>query len=290
MATGGGIVAFGTELRPGGDFWKPGTDQLAAARHDERRQCSRWRRTASHVVAIDGNQSADAFDTQGSTTHLSDFGFPFGAAANADYAVFPVAVDSLPGGVSEAIGGRMVDTDLYLYSFETGKIYSPLEERGQQGFPSISGDRLVWQDGVFGGDDIMEVTLPSRSLTPASDQHDPLDDPDLVRRHRHVLVVEAASRAQVEDVPVARRAHDRHAVAGADDAPGEHARSGRTGRGCRRRGPGRRRPGRWPSSARARGHSRRRSTSSSASRQTGSHSSVGLIETPFASRHARSPC
>ena len=41
------------------------------------------------------------------------------------------------------------------------KIYSPLEERGQQGFPSISGDRLVWQDGVFGGDDIMEVRLPS---------------------------------------------------------------------------------------------------------------------------------
>ena len=61
----------------------------------------------------------------------------------------------------EALGGWMVDTDLYLYSFKTGKIYSPLEERGQQGFPSISGNRLVWQDGVFGGDDIMEVRLPS---------------------------------------------------------------------------------------------------------------------------------
>ena len=57
----------------------------------------------------------------------------------------------------------MPDTDLYLYSFATNKIYSPLEERGQQGFPSISGDRLVWQDGVFGGDDIMEVRLPSGS-------------------------------------------------------------------------------------------------------------------------------
>ena len=114
-----------------------------------------------HVVAIDGNQSADAFGTDGSSTHLSDFAFPFGAAASAEYAVFPVAVDSLPGGVSEAIGGRMPDTDLYLYSFATNKIYSPLKERGQQGFPSISGNRLVWQDGVFGGDDIMEVRLPS---------------------------------------------------------------------------------------------------------------------------------
>ncbi len=66
-----------------------------------------------------------------------------------------MAVDSLPGGVNEALGGRMVDTDLYLYSFKTGNIYSLLEERGQQGFPAISGNRLVWQDGVFGGDDIM---------------------------------------------------------------------------------------------------------------------------------------
>jgi hypothetical protein len=54
----------------------------------------------------------------------------------------------------------MVDTDLYLYSFKTHKIYSALEERGQQGFPSISGNRLAWQDGVFGGDDILSVQLP----------------------------------------------------------------------------------------------------------------------------------
>ena len=159
MATGGGIVAFGTDSGRVA-IWKPGTDQLKLVGTMSGSVLA-LAAYGSHVVAIDGNQSADAFDTQGSKTHLSDFGFPFGAAANADYAVFPVAVDSLPGGVNEALGGRMVDTDLYLYSFETGKIYSPLEERGQQGFPSISGNRLVWQDGVFGGDDIMQVTLPS---------------------------------------------------------------------------------------------------------------------------------
>ena len=79
---------------------------------------------------------------------------------SADYAVFPVAVDALAGGVSEAIGGQMPDTDLWVYSFATNNIYSPLQEKGQQGFPSISGNRLVWQDGVFGGDDIMSATLP----------------------------------------------------------------------------------------------------------------------------------
>jgi hypothetical protein len=141
-------------------FWKPGTNELSAvgAMTGAVLALSAY---GDNIVAIDGNQSADAFDTDGKTTHLSDFAFPFGAAANGDYAVFPVAVDALPGGVSEAMGGRMPDTDLYLYSFATHKIYSPLEERGQQGFPSISGDRLVWQDGVFGGDDIMEVRLPS---------------------------------------------------------------------------------------------------------------------------------
>jgi hypothetical protein len=159
MATGGGTVAFGTDSGRVG-FWKPGTNELAAIGSMTGGVLSLGA-YGDNIVAIDGNQSADAFDTDGNKTHLSDFGFPFGAAANGDYAVFPVAVDALPGGVSKAMGGQMPDTDLYLFSFKTGKIYSPLEERGQQGFPSISGDRLVWQDGIFGGDDIMEVELPS---------------------------------------------------------------------------------------------------------------------------------
>ncbi len=159
VAAGGGTVGLGT--RQGRViYWRPGTNQLEQAG----RMTAGVLSLAAHgdnLVAIDGRQSVDVFTTSGRKIHLSDFGFPFGVAASAEYAVFPVAVDSLPGGVSEAIGGRMPDTDLYLYSFTTNKIYNPLEERGQQGFPSISGNRLVWQDGVFGGDDIMEVRLPS---------------------------------------------------------------------------------------------------------------------------------
>ena len=57
-------------------------------------------------------------------------------------------------------GRGTVDTDLYLYSLKTGTIYNLLDERGQQAFPAVSGDRLVWQDAVFGGDDIMTAVLP----------------------------------------------------------------------------------------------------------------------------------
>ncbi|MBF4769252.1 M4 family metallopeptidase [Nocardioides agariphilus] len=159
VAAGGGTVAFGTS-QGRVVYWKPGTNQFGLVGSMSGSVLS-LAAYGPNLVAVDSKQSADVFTTNGRTTHVSDFAFPFGAAANAEYAVFPVAVDSLPGGVSKAIGGQMPDTDLYLYSFKTGKIYSPLEERGQQGFPSISGSRLVWQDGVFGGDDIMEVKLPS---------------------------------------------------------------------------------------------------------------------------------
>ena len=160
MAAGGGTVA----LRH-----RPGPGRLLEARHQRASArsarcpapCSSWRRTATtswpSTATSRPTPSAPTAARPTSATSGSRSAPPL----NADYAVFPVAVDALPGGVSEAIGGRMPDTDLYLYSFATNKIYSPLEERGQQGFPSISGDRLVWQDGVFGGDDIMEVRLPS---------------------------------------------------------------------------------------------------------------------------------
>jgi hypothetical protein len=53
----------------------------------------------------------------------------------------------------------MPDTDLYLYSFKTTRSTARWRSAASKGFPSISGDRLVWQDGVFGGDDIMQVRL-----------------------------------------------------------------------------------------------------------------------------------
>ena len=158
VAAGGGTVAFATN---GGvvAVWKPGTNQVSQVGSMSGAVLA-LAAYGGHVLAIDGNQSADVFSSDGSHAHLSDVGFPFGAAMSADYAVFPVAVDSLPGGVNAALGGRMVDTDLFLYSFKTGKIYNAVKERGQQGFPSMAGNRLVWQDGVFGGDDILSVQLP----------------------------------------------------------------------------------------------------------------------------------
>jgi Zn-dependent metalloprotease len=158
LAAGGGTVGLGTQQGRVA-VWTPGTNRIDQVGTMSAPVLS-LAAYGDHVVAIDGNQSTDAFSLDGTSAHLSDFGMPFGAATNADYAIFPVAVDSLPGGVSEALGGRMPDTDLYLYSFKTNQIYNALEERGQQGFPSVSGNRLVWQDGVFGGDDIMSVNLP----------------------------------------------------------------------------------------------------------------------------------
>ena len=45
-------------------------------------------------------------------------------------------------------------------SLNTGRIYDVLPGVGQQGFPALSGNRLVWQDAVFGGDDIFTAELP----------------------------------------------------------------------------------------------------------------------------------
>jgi hypothetical protein len=45
--------------------------------------------------------------------------------------------------------------------FRSGKTNQTLlRNRGQQGFPALSGDRLVWQETGLGGDDIFTVKLP----------------------------------------------------------------------------------------------------------------------------------
>ncbi len=157
LGAGGGTVAAGTEQgrvlmwQPGGQISQIGAMQgavFSVGAHGD------------HVIALDTSASADVFDSQGRRTHLSDAAYPYGAAMSAEYAVFPVAVGSLQGGVSDALGGRYPDTDLFVYSLATNKIYSPLRERGQQGFPSLSGRTLVWQDSILGGDDIMSAQLP----------------------------------------------------------------------------------------------------------------------------------
>ena len=112
------------------------------------------------MLALDDSQVAVLFDGSGGTTQLTESAVPYGSALNGDYAIWPEAVGALGGGVAADSGRGTVDTDLYLYSLKTGTIYNLLDERGQQGFPAVSGDRLVWQDSVFGGDDIMTAELP----------------------------------------------------------------------------------------------------------------------------------
>ena len=41
-----------------------------------------------------------------------------------------------------------------------GQIYDLLPLPGQQGYPALSGDRLVWQDSIHGDDDVFTATLP----------------------------------------------------------------------------------------------------------------------------------
>ena len=157
LGTGQGVVGLGTE---GGQvvLWEPGAgfvqlgqvsgSVFSVAAYGDR------------VLAVDDDRGATLFDASGRAVLLSDAAGRFGAAMNADYAVWSEGVGVLGGGVSEEVGG-VTDTDLYLFSFESGTIYNLLRQTGQQGYPAISGDRIVWQDTVFGGNDILTALLPS---------------------------------------------------------------------------------------------------------------------------------
>lgn len=158
LGTGRGAVVLGTE---GGRviLWQPGGNGFT--------QLGRLQGSISAVaaygtraLAVDDQNVAALLDADGTAITLSQAASRFGAAINDKYAVWPEVTGTLGGAISEGLGGAS-DTDLYLYSFETGTIYNLLAQTGQQGFPAISGDRLVWQDTVFGGNDVFTATLPS---------------------------------------------------------------------------------------------------------------------------------
>jgi hypothetical protein len=111
------------------------------------------------VVAIDDSGNAQLFTADGQSFRLSGNAAPFGAAMDATYIVWTEQKGALTAGVA---GGSspFPETDLYLASLATGKIYDLVPEGGQQGFPSMSGDRLVWQDAAFGGDDVLTAQIP----------------------------------------------------------------------------------------------------------------------------------
>ena len=155
MATDAGTVVFGN-IDGEVYSWTPGTDPALVG--TAAGQVAALATNAGRILVTDVNYVATLLSGSGAIK-LSEKAAPFGAAMNDEYAIWSEGVGELPSKVAE--GSSLPDTDLYLYSFATGTIYNLMEETGQQGYPAVSGDRLVWQDAVYGGNDILTATLPS---------------------------------------------------------------------------------------------------------------------------------
>jgi Zn-dependent metalloprotease len=156
LGTGAGTVAIGTDggrllvWKPGGQVTPvgrlPGAVISVAAYGDD-------------LVAVDDGGHAVLFTADGQQLRLSGNAAPFGVTMNEKYIVWAEQKGALTAGVA---GGAspFPETDLYLASLATGKVYDLVPEGGQQGFPSLSGSRLVWQDAAFGGDDVLTAAIP----------------------------------------------------------------------------------------------------------------------------------
>ena len=103
--------------------------------------------------------AAALFTADGQTFQLSGSASLFGVTMNDEYVVWAEEKGALTAGVAEG-ASPYPETDLYLASLSSGKIYDLFPEGGQQGFPSLSGNRLVWQDAAFGGDDVLTAEIP----------------------------------------------------------------------------------------------------------------------------------
>jgi Zn-dependent metalloprotease len=165
VGTGGGTVAAGTDggkvfmWHPGGEVRQVATVTGAAATvapyGDDVLAMGCSDTTRRYVAQC----TAKLFGSDGGAFTVSTNATPFGAAMSGDYVVWPEATGSLQAGVAGG-ASNYPETDLYVLSLETKKVYDLVPGGGQQGFPSISGHRLVWQDAAFGGDDIVTTVLP----------------------------------------------------------------------------------------------------------------------------------
>jgi hypothetical protein len=156
LGAGDGIVGMGTD---GGKvlLWQPGSaprqvGQLDGAVIDVAAYDGK-------VVAVSDGGTVALFTDDGQSFQLSSSATPFGVTMNEKYVVWAEAQGPIKAGVAGGVS-NFPDTDLYLASLATGKIYDIVPEGGQQGFPSLSGDRLVWQDAAFGGDDVLTAEVP----------------------------------------------------------------------------------------------------------------------------------
>jgi hypothetical protein len=158
VAAGGGSVAVGTQR---GDVfvWTPGAGGFRRIGQvsDEVFDLATY---AGAVFAIDKANHSVLFTADGQQAAVTDDARPFGATMSADYVVWAERTEDLTSAVVPSTRKQYPETDLYLLSLSTGRIYDLYQVRGQQGFPSISGNRLVWQDAAFGGDDIFTAEVP----------------------------------------------------------------------------------------------------------------------------------
>jgi len=112
------------------------------------------------VLAIDDTGQAVLFDGNGVMVKLSLAATSYGAAMNKDIAIWTERAGNLRRKVAEA-RARVVyqDTDLHALPFKAGRAQVLIADPGQQGFPSLSGNRLVWQESALKGNDIFTRTL-----------------------------------------------------------------------------------------------------------------------------------
>ena len=158
IAAGGGTVALGTD-QGRVLVWNPGSGDARQVGQLQGAILS----TATYggpVFAIDDTHRSVLFTADGQALDVSRSATPFGAAMSGEYVVWAEATARIqtpvvPGGTSP-----YPETDLYLLSLGTGKIYDLHPAPAQQGFPSISGRQLVWQDATYGGDDVFTAAIP----------------------------------------------------------------------------------------------------------------------------------
>ena len=157
VAAGGGTVAVGTDQ--GKVYtWTPGSGGFRRVGQVDGAVIT-LATYGGNVFLVQDDQQSVLINADGQAFDVTDRAVPFGAAMTDEYVVFVEATkriesDVLPTGISYP------DTDLFLLSLGTGKIYNLHEVPAQQGFPSLSGRQLVWQDATYGGDDVFTSAIP----------------------------------------------------------------------------------------------------------------------------------
>ncbi len=158
IGVGGGTVTAGTDQ--GKVFvWTAGSGAFRQIGQVDGAVLSSATYGGNVFVITDGGDST-LLTADGQTLAVTQQAIPFGATMSSEYVVWAEAVGGMDSGVSPGGRSPYPDTDLYLLSLETGQIYDLHPAPAQQGFPSLSGRQLVWQDATFGGDDVFTSSVP----------------------------------------------------------------------------------------------------------------------------------